>query len=254
MSSGKMLTCTNCGNERPEGTRFCANCGTPFAQAEPQVPPSEPSPTTSSVRKRGRVVWVAVGAAVALLVAGGAVAAALSITGGDGSNQALPTDAGLDSITNTTDVLPTNDATTTEAGGAIGQGVDQTCEDLVAFFALAKEVDIARGGNSVDDVEKLAVAASELASKAPEEPETGDFLVDAGEPRESLESIAEAYGSYASLLSELDLEPGPDALLEPRIAGALSDLSLDYTLGVVPWIDARCSAEDKAQLEQLGNG
>lgn len=247
MSSGKLRTCANCGNEVREGARFCGVCGTPFVQADQQLPPVEPRPTPPSARKR-RLLWVAVGAAVALLVAGGAVAAVLSITTGP-----EPT-PGPESITNTTDVLPTNDATTTETGGAIGQGVDQTCEDLVAFFALAKEVDIARGGNSVDDVEKLAAAASELASKAPEEPETGDFLVDAGEPRESLGSIAEAYGSYVSLLSELDLEPGPDALLEPRIADALGDLSLDYTLGVVPWIDARCSNEVKAQLGQLANG
>ncbi len=30
-----MLTCTNCGNEEPEGARFCGSCGTPFGPADP---------------------------------------------------------------------------------------------------------------------------------------------------------------------------------------------------------------------------
>lgn len=255
MSDGKMLTCANCGNERPEGTRFCGSCGTPFAQAEPQVPPAEPPPTASSTRKR-RLVWVAAGTAVALLVAGGAVAAALTLTGGDDPTPAEIADV-LAEFTTTTetdlfgDTTDTSDSTDTT--GYIGQGVDETCHDLVAFFALAKEVDIARGGDSVGDVEKLAAAASELASNAPQEPQ-GNLVIGAGEPRDSLQGIAEAYGSYVSLLSELGLDPGPDALLEPRVADALGDVSIDVTLGLLPWMDARCSAEDKAQLEQLGNG
>ena len=253
MNDGKMVTCTNCGNERPEGTRFCGNCGTPFVQADQQLSSGEPSPIASSTRKR-RLVWVAVGAGVALLVAGGAVAATLSLTGDDQPSQAevaelekltTPTEPDLfGDTTDTTDIF--GDTTdTTGATGVIGQGVDQTCEEIVVFFALAKEVDIARGGNSVDGVEQLAAAASDLASNAPAEPE-------GGEPRDSFQDIAFAYGTYANLLSELDVDPGPDALLEPRIADALGGLEIAYILGVVPWIDARCSAEVKAQLEELG--
>ena len=37
-----MLTCPSCGNEEPEGTRFCGNCGTPFAPAD-----EEPEPTAA---------------------------------------------------------------------------------------------------------------------------------------------------------------------------------------------------------------
>jgi hypothetical protein len=36
MSSVTMLTCATCGNEEPEGSRFCGNCGSPFAPEEPQ--------------------------------------------------------------------------------------------------------------------------------------------------------------------------------------------------------------------------
>jgi hypothetical protein len=243
--SGTPLTCANCGNEVREGARFCGNCGAPMAEPDEQRSSGELPPTTSSTR-RPRLLWVAAGVAVALLLAGGGVAAALAMTGGGGSSQDTVADAGLDSITNTTDVFPTDDATT-EPSDAIGQGVDETCEDIVAFFALAKEVDIARGGNSVDGVEQLAEVASDLASTAPAEPE-------GGEPRYSFEGIALAYGTYASLLSELDVDPGPDALLEPRIADALADVEIDVVLGVVPWVAERCSAEHKAQLEQLGNG
>src|SRR4029077_1397110 len=120
-----MNTCANCGNQVREGARFCASCGAPFVQLEPQVPPAEPPSAGSSTRNK-RLLWVAAGAAVVLLVAGGA-GAALLITGGGDS-----TPAGLDSITNTTDVFPTNDATTTEPYEATGQSVDQTCKDLVA--------------------------------------------------------------------------------------------------------------------------
>jgi hypothetical protein len=176
---------------------------------------------------------------------GGLVLALAGCGGGSDSGTAAS-----ESISNTTDTLPTNDATTTEAESSIGQGVDQTCEDLVAFFTLAKETDIARGGNSVDDVKKLAAAASDLASKAPAEPSG----FNQGEPRHSLQHMADGYGHYVSLLSELGLDPGPDALLEPRVADALSGLDDDVLVGIGPWFDARCSSELKAQMEQLVNG
>ncbi len=142
------------------------------------------------------------------------------------------------------------DAETNGATSSIGAGIDQTCEDIVRFFALGKDVDIVRGGNSVSDVEKIAAMASELARNAPAEP-SSSFLQ--GEPRKSLESFVKAYGTYLDVLSEGDLEPGPDASLEPRISDAMDDLSIDVSVGLVPWIDARCSTDVKNQLQQLGS-
>ena len=141
MSSGKMLTCPTCGNEEPEGSRFCGNCSAPLEPADQQPAPTtsteasaplrrcnecgahadldavfcgecgaalaseapppqpaveQPSPVeprpTSPPRGKRRLRWVAAGAAVALLVAGGAVAAVLSLTGGDGSTEVVTTE------------------------------------------------------------------------------------------------------------------------------------------------------------------
>ena len=41
-----VLTCANCGNEEPEGARFCGTCGTPFAADESPLA-HEPSMETS---------------------------------------------------------------------------------------------------------------------------------------------------------------------------------------------------------------
>jgi hypothetical protein len=102
-----MLTCATCGNEEPEGSQFCGNCGAPFAPTDhgaalaPETPspqpvveqPSrvEPHPA-SSPRGKHRLRWVAAGVVVALLLAGGATAAVLSLTGGDGSPEPTPTE------------------------------------------------------------------------------------------------------------------------------------------------------------------
>jgi len=159
-------------------------------------------------------------------------------------------------ITDTTTETTSTDTTSTDVFGdttdttdssvVVGQGVDETCDDLVAFLALAKEADIGRGGDSVSDVEEVAAAASELASNAPAD--------SAGEPRDSFEAIADAYGTYLSVLSELDLEPGPDALLEPRISQAFEDIGLQFGLGVAPWADEHCSQEALDQLAEVVNG
>lgn len=108
---------------------------------------------------------------------------------------------------------PTNDATTTGAEDAIGQGVEQTCEDLATLQTLLEEFGISQGGDSVDDVEKLAAMASELASKAP------------AVLQSDLTSIADGYRRYIIVLSELNLEPGPDALLVPEVADAFSGVT-----------------------------
>jgi len=109
--------------------------------------------------------------------------------------------------------LPTDDATTTGVDDAIGQGVDQTCEDLAALQTLLQEFGIAQGGDSVDDIEKLAEMASELASKAP------------AVLQSDLTSIADGYRRYLDVLSENNLEPGPDALLVPEVADAFSGVT-----------------------------
>ena len=135
----------------------------------------------------------------------------------------------------------------TDASVDVGQGVDQTCEDLLAFFVLAKDTDIARGGDSVGDVEQVQAAVSDLASKAPSDSR--------GEPRDSLQAIANAYATYLSVLSAQGLEPGPDALLEPTVAQAWEDLSLQFGLGVAPWMDESCDPELLAQAQEMfGSG
>jgi hypothetical protein len=141
------------------------------------------------------------------LVFGGMV---LALAGCGGSSDS--SSAGSESIANTTDVLPTNDATTTGAEDAIGQGVEQTCQDLTSLQTRLREADIAHGGNSVDNLEELAASASELASKAP------------AVLRSDLRSIADGYRRYINVLSELNLEPGPDALLVPEVADAVSGI------------------------------
>lgn len=247
MSSENMKTCANCGNEVREGARFCASCGAAVAPPAAEPPRVEPSPPPSAGGKR-RLLWIAVGAAVVLLVAGGAVAATLSLTSGDDASEATPTEFATDSTTSTTETDFFGDTTeTTVTSVDVGQGVDQTCEDLLAFFVLAKDVDIARGGDSVGDVEQVQAAVYDLASKAPSDSQ--------GEPRDSLEAIAVAYGTYLSVLSEQGLEPGPDALLEPTVASAWDDLSLQFSLGVAPWMDESCSPELLAQAQEvLGTG
>jgi zinc-ribbon domain len=250
-----MQTCTNCGNEVREGARFCASCGAELGPPEAQLSSNEsPPPVTSPTSKR-RLRWVAAGAAVALLVAGVAVAA-LSLTGGDESSQATLSEIGTDYTTDTTepdlfgdpsDSTETDlygDATdTTDTSVAIGQGVDETCDDMVAFLVLAREADIGRGGNSVSDVERVAAAAADLASKAPADSD--------GEPRDSFQGIAAAYETYLSVLSELGLEPGPDALLEPRIEAAFEDAGLQIALGIGPWAEEHCSQEVLDQVAEV---
>lgn len=120
-----MLTCANCGNEEPEGSRFCGSCGAPFVPADPQpdhtasmeastrtgvmapastdaptevaprpawpqAPPSDPAPPPAAAaappaRPRRRVGPAALIAALLLLIAG-AAAAVLFGTGVIGGN------------------------------------------------------------------------------------------------------------------------------------------------------------------------
>ena len=181
----------------------------------------------------------------------GGLVLALAGCGGGGS------DSDAEAVTVTVTETASSETTTTDMFGEttentdasveVGQGVDETCEDLLAFFVLAKDTDIGRGGDSVGDVEQVHAVVSDLASKAPSDSQ--------GEPRESLVAIAAAYATYLSVLSEQGLEPGPDALLEPRIAEAWEDLGLQFSLGVAPWMDESCSPELLAQAQELfGSG
>jgi hypothetical protein len=120
-----MLTCASCGNEEPEGTRFCGSCGAPFVPTDPQpdhtasmeastpsgvtapvgsdaptevapppawpqAPPSDPAPpppaaAAPAARPRRRVWPFVLIAALLLLIAAGA-AAVLFGTGVIGGN------------------------------------------------------------------------------------------------------------------------------------------------------------------------
>jgi len=106
-SNRAMLTCATCGNDESEGSRFCGNCGTAFAAAAladaaaPETPapraaleePSQvaPSPVPLPGSKH-RLRWVAAGAAILLLLAGGAVAGALILADGDDATGAVSTE------------------------------------------------------------------------------------------------------------------------------------------------------------------
>jgi hypothetical protein len=97
-SSGAMLACASCGNEEPEGTRFCGGCGASFVALEPETPSSataeEPVPILAATEPggTGRIRWVAAAVAVGLLLAGGAVAGVLTLTGDDDETVAESTE------------------------------------------------------------------------------------------------------------------------------------------------------------------
>ena len=106
----RTLTCPSCGNEEPEGARYCGSCSAPlspvdrpaapaaaFTSETPHVEPGvespspvEPPPTPPTAGKR-RTRWFAVGAVVVLLAAGGAFAAVLLRDDGE-NDEALTTE------------------------------------------------------------------------------------------------------------------------------------------------------------------
>jgi hypothetical protein len=162
-------------------------------------------------------------------------------------NQVAQCEAATDIETTETDAVGSTDATkTTGTTGTVGQGVEQTCEDIVELLTRFEEP-----ADSIEDVQAAAAAFSELADKAPAETEES-FPLGAGEPRDSLQGMADGYAKAASLFSELGLEPGPEALQEPRIADLIEDVALELTLGVRPWVEARCSADIQERLQHGG--
>src|SRR5439155_6217909 len=84
MSDTSRLVCPN-GHENAPGKRFCGECGAPLRESALPTPPApppvvdtEPAPSTeTTLLRRGKRVWVIVGAAVLVLglVAFGAKAA-----------------------------------------------------------------------------------------------------------------------------------------------------------------------------------
>ena len=188
---------------------------------------------------------------LAILIATAVVV--LTGCGSSGNQTSSPDTTSANATATTTAAAGITAAADTSAGAstsAVGQGVEQTCQDLVAFLTLAKDADLAHGGHSVSDIEQTVAAASALASQAPAEPSTS-FM--SGEPRESLQSIASSYQTYLNVLSTNGLQPGPDALLEPSIASAMEDVQIHVSVGLIPWIDARCNADVHEQLQQLAS-
>jgi hypothetical protein len=140
--------------------------------------------------------------------------------------------------------------TTTEASADLDEDVDEACDGMIALATLIKQ---SGETPSIGDIENIAALASEFAATAPAESGSADPFL-AGEPRQSLEAFAESLESYARLLSELGLEPGDDAALDdPRVAEA-NDRGTEADENLGDWIEARCSAEDQAELEAVKNG
>lgn len=159
-----MLTCATCGNKEPEGSRFCGECGAPFAQADQPLedaaateavvaePPPAAEPRPAPEPSASRLRWTAAGAAVVFLVAGGAAAAVLTLTGEDGSPEATPTEQ-EPLPTDTSESLPTTptptlvDSTSAHLGelavfqGALNARVRSLRAGVESFTALRQAAD-----------------------------------------------------------------------------------------------------------------
>jgi hypothetical protein len=214
MSDGKMVTCANCGNERPEGTRFCGNCGTPFPQRDQAASPAGSPPTTSSTRRR-RLAWIAVGAAVVMLAAGGAVAAVLSITGEDGPSQAEVAET-LSELTTPTESDAfgyTTDETTDDGFPDAEQAYPSTdCSGLVDAVIELGGIDSYEGSDYLSARDFL----DDYADRAPEE------------IRDSVRTLRDFLDEFASAAEAVGLEPGEAPLPDQvdQMTAAL-DLSSD---------------------------
>jgi hypothetical protein len=158
-SSATVLTCSSCGNEEPEGTRFCGSCGTPFppvdqtptltepapAGPEEQSLGVEPAPAPTPAGERSRLRWV-LAAGVALLVAAGATAAVLSLSGGDATEATPTVEEPLQSTSAETERLETSPALTdsiappledvASAQAAVNVGIRSVVADAGSFAAL----------------------------------------------------------------------------------------------------------------------
>lgn len=113
---GVVMYCSNCGNQIPDGTRFCPECGAPQAPAQtPQgaeAPPDQPTQTMAPPPPSGKpsnTIWIVL-ACVGVVVIALAIALPIIIMrGGDGS----PGETIASSTTGAT--TPSTSATTTES-------------------------------------------------------------------------------------------------------------------------------------------
>jgi hypothetical protein len=72
-----MIFCTKCGHQNLAGSRFCEECGSPFAQAAAQQPQAHvaSNPASTSPRAPGKKLGLYIGAGVAAMVVLGAALA-----------------------------------------------------------------------------------------------------------------------------------------------------------------------------------
>ena len=147
------------------------------APEKPSPPPRveqlarvEPRPIPPP-RRKSRLPWVAAGAAVALLVAGGAVAAVLSLTGGDDSTGAMPT---------VQETLPTtmSESLPTTTNPTLADSIALHLEEIAASQgALIAQVRLLEPG--AESLAELRYAADALAASVVETQEFLDGLVPA---------------------------------------------------------------------------
>lgn len=173
-----MLACASCGHEDPEGSRFCGSCGAPFVPLATEPPSPRPAaeepsrvapPATSDPKGMRGLRRVAVGAAVAVLVAGGAVAGVLTLSGGDDATEASPTEQPLP--TRTSEPLPSSSPTPADS-------VAPYLEELAALQgALIAQVTLLEPG--AKSLAKLQYAGDALAARVVVTQEFLDGLVPA---------------------------------------------------------------------------
>ena len=94
-SVAALQICSSCGAEEPEGSRFCGTCGAALEAPQERLEP----PAGASVEGRGGRRWIAAGAAAALLVAGGVLAAVLVLGGSDDPDVVVPTEPAPPTLT-----------------------------------------------------------------------------------------------------------------------------------------------------------
>jgi Double zinc ribbon len=228
----RMSTCASCGNEEPEGSRFCGNCGAPFSPVgqqpaeaaatvarEPadtapatEIPTPEPAggppprvepSATSPAEGGGRLRWIAAGAAVALLVSGGAIAALLSLTGGEGSTQVIPT-------TQQTPLDSTSDSQPPEPSSTLADMIGPRLQEIaVSQATVSTQVSSLRAGD--ESFATLRAAARALATRVLRTQQLADGLApnDAAEARTLvlLRRALAAHLAYAEALANLPARP-----------------------------------------------
>jgi double zinc ribbon protein len=92
------LTCTRCGNREPEGSRFCGACGEPFAAPDPVPAPAPPPVAVPAAIEAapgappGRRRTWIAGAAAAAVLVATGVLGAVLVLGDDDTSEAVTTE------------------------------------------------------------------------------------------------------------------------------------------------------------------